>query len=82
MCRHQTTKTRLVSQAPCNASNENYSSAGKLSLKIQVSKLDFHIGLGLYVGSSHPRIRPEIVKPPCTLLIFNCWDGEKNIYMG
>ena len=50
----------------------------QLSLKIQESKLDFPAGLGSYVGLSHSKIRLEIVKSPCTLLIFSSWDREKN----
>ena len=58
---------------PCNASHENLGTAGKLSLNIPVSKLDFSTGMGLYVGSSHSMIRLEVVKSPCTLLIFSLW---------
>ena len=44
-----------------------------------MSKLDFPTGLGLYVGLSHPKIRLQITKPPCTLLIFGSCDREKKI---
>ena len=33
--------------------------------------------MGFYVGSSHPKIRLEIVEPACTLLNFHSWDREK-----
>ena len=42
-------------------------------------KLDFPTGLGLYVGLSHPNIKLEIVKSPCTLLIFEI-EKEKIMY--
>ena len=44
---------------------------------MQVSKLDFPTGLGLYEGLPDPKIRLEIVKPPSTLSIFSSWNREK-----
>ena len=72
-------KTRLVSQA-CNASHQNQGTAVEFSLKIQVSKLNFPTGLGLYVWLSNSKLR-QIVKPPCTLLNFRSSKREKNIYL-
>ena len=46
-----------------------------------MTKLDFPTGLGLYVGLSHPNIKLEIVKSPCTLLIFNFWDRKRKDYV-
>ena len=31
----------------------------------RVSKLNSRTGLGLYVGSSHPKTMSEMTKPPC-----------------
>ena len=39
-----------------------------------VSKLNFHTDLGLYVGSSHPKIMSKLTKPPFK---FGIWKEKK-----
>ena len=70
MCRRQTTKTSQFSKTSLQCFSRKYGTAGKLSLKIQVTKLDFTTGLGVQVELSHPKIRLEMVKPACKILIF------------
>ena len=68
MCGHKTTKAWILVKLPPNTFT-----AGELSLKIQMRKLGFPTGMGLYVGLSHPKIRLEMVKRSCTLLSFSSW---------
>ena len=49
-----------LAKPPCSAPHENYPAVGKYKLKIQASTVDFLAGLGLYVGTSHPKIRHAV----------------------